>query len=94
MTGSLSMDRSQDGEIRVRILADDRRIGDPAVGQLHPDRIGAGDDVLVGHDGALRIDDDAGSQAALDALAVARPVVAEQLIERCGLARSVTTRAV
>ena len=64
---------------------DDGRIGDAAVGELHPDRVGAGNDVLVGDDGALRIDDDARAQTALDALPVARPVIPEQLIERRGL---------
>ena len=72
--------------IGVRILADDGRLGDAAVGELHPDRIGAGDHVLIGDDGALRIHDDAGAQTALDALAVARPIIAEQLIERRRLA--------
>jgi hypothetical protein len=38
--------------------------------------------VLVGDDGAFRVDDHARSEAALDALAVARPIVAEQLVER------------
>ena len=72
--------------IGVRVLADDGRLGDAAVGQLHPDRIGARNHVLVGDDGALRVHDHAGSQAALDALAVARPIVAEQLVERRRLA--------
>ena len=72
----------EDGEIGVRILADDGRLGDAAVGKLHPDRIGARDHVLVGDDRALRVHDHARAQTALHALAVARPIVAEQLIER------------
>ena len=78
--------QGENGEIGVRILSDDRRLGDAPVGQLHPDGIGARDHVLIGDDGALRIDDHAGPQAALDVLAVTRPVIAEQLIERRRLA--------
>ena len=59
MTGKLVDGQLQDGEVGVRILADDGRIGDAAVGELDPDRIGARDDVLVGDDGALRVDDHA-----------------------------------
>ncbi len=76
----------EDGDVGVRILADDGRLGDAAIGQLHPDGIRARNHMLIGDDGALRIHDDAGPQAALDALAVTRPIIAEQLIERRRLA--------
>ena len=72
----------QDRDVRVRVLADDGGFGDAPVGQLHADRIGAGDHVLIGDDGACPIDDHAGAEAAFDALPVARPIIAEQLIER------------
>ncbi len=85
MMGRLPISRSQNGNVRVRVLPDDGGIGDASVGELHPDRIGAGDDVLIRDDGAHRIDDHARAQAALDALPIARPIVAEQLIERGGL---------
>ena len=85
MIGSLPMDRCRIARSVSGSWPDDGRVGDAAVGELHPDRVGAGDDVLVGDDGALRVDDHARAQAALDALAIARPVIAEQLIERRGL---------
>ena len=92
--GQLADAQMQNGDIRVGILSDDGGVGDAAVGKLHSDGIRARDDVLIGHDGARVIDDDARTQAALDALPVARPKIAEQLIERGGWVRSVTTRAV
>ena len=79
--GQLGDVQMQNGDVRVGILPDDGRVGDATVGELHPDRIRARDDVLIRHDGAGGIDDDAGSQAAFDALAIARPKIAEQLIE-------------
>ena len=72
-------------EIRVRILPDDAGVRDATVGELDADPIRAGDHVLVGDDGALRIDDHAGSEAALDPAPVVRPVAAEQLVEGFGL---------
>ena len=80
------MDRRKNRKVGVRVLTDDGCLGDAAVGQLHPDRVGAGNHVLIGDDGALPIHDHPGSQAALDVLAVARPQVAEQLVERRRLA--------
>ena len=51
--------------------------GDPAVGELHSDGIGARDHVLIRHDGARVVDDHARAQAAFHALPVARPKIAE-----------------
>ena len=51
--------------------------GDPTVGELHIDRIRAGDDVMIGDDVALSIHEDARAEAALYALPVTRPVVTE-----------------
>jgi hypothetical protein len=67
------------GEVRVRIDAHQPRRSLAAVAQLDADLGGPGDDVVVGHDVALPVDDDAGAQAAVHALPVVRPEVAEQL---------------
>ena len=58
------------------------RLGDAAVGELHADRVGVGDHVVIGDDVAVLVDDDARAEAVLDALAVARQVLAKQLLER------------
>jgi hypothetical protein len=50
----------QDGDIGVGIAADEGRLRDSAVRQLRHDRVRSGNHVMVGHDGALGIDDDAG----------------------------------
>ena len=63
---------------------DDARIRGAAVRELHVDRLGVRDDVVVGDDMALRIDDDAGAEAALDPLLIAGPHLAEDLIQRGG----------
>ena len=52
-----------------------------AVLELHLDLRGARDHVVVGDDVAVHVVDDPGAEAALDALAVVRPDVAEQLRE-------------
>ena len=72
----------ENGNIRIRVLSDNLGVGNPAIAKLHFDRVSAGNHVLIGDDAALIIDDDAGAQAALDALPVAWPIIAEQLIER------------
>ena len=74
----------QDREVRVRIAAHDVRVRDAAVRELHSDRVGVGDDVVVGDDVAGLVHDDAGAQAALDALPVAGQEPTEQLSERRG----------
>jgi len=80
--GQLVHGQMQNGNIRVGVLTDDGRIGDAAVRNLHSNGISARDDVLIRHDGPGRVDDDAGPQAALDTLSIARPKIAEQLVER------------
>ena len=60
---------AQDRQIGIRIRADDLGRGDAPVGQLHADLIRALDDVVIGDDVTGRIDDHAGAEAALDALA-------------------------
>ena len=80
--GQIADAQMQNGDVRVRILPDDGRVGDPAVGKLHSDGIRARDDVLIRHDGARIVDDHARAQAAFHALPVAWPKIAEQLIER------------
>src|SRR5262249_14881985 len=59
---------AQHGQVGIRIHADDLRRGDAAVGQLYADLVRALDDVVIGDDVAGLIDDDAGAEAALDAL--------------------------
>ena len=51
----------EDGQIRVRVLPDDRGVGDTSIRKLHPDRIGAGDHMLIRYNGAHGIDDHARS---------------------------------
>jgi hypothetical protein len=70
----------QHGEVGVRIAPDDRRLGHAAVSELDHDRVGIGDHVVVGGDVTLVVEDHAGAERALYALAVARPGVAEQLL--------------
>src|SRR5262249_18849092 len=71
----------ENGEVRVRIATHDARIRHAAVLELHADRVGVGYHVVIGDDVPVRIDDDAGAEAALDALPVARHVLAEQFPE-------------
>ena len=86
----------QNGQVRVRVAADDVRIRHAAVGELHLDRVGIGDHMIVGDDVAAAVDDDAGAQAALDALPVARQEIAEQLLPdrraRCARSRGARYR--
>ncbi len=84
----------QDREVRIRIAPHDGGIRDALVGELHPDGVGVRDDVMVGHDVPVVVDDDPGAQRVLDALSVARPVFAQQLPREVGATRSCTTRAV
>ena len=72
---------AQHRQVGVGIAADDARIGDAPVRELHADRVGIRDHVVVCDDVPWRIDDHAGSQASLDALLIQRPVVAEKLVE-------------
>ena len=51
------------------------------VGQRHLDLIGVLDDVEIGHDQARRVDDDAGAERALDALARLAAEIAEEVPE-------------
>ena len=44
----------QHRQVGVRIAADDVRIRDAPVGELHADRVGVGDHVVVGDDVAAR----------------------------------------
>ena len=67
----------QDGEVGVAVDADERRGGGATVLQLDLDLGSAGDHVEVRDDVAADVVDDPGSEAALDALAVVRPDVAE-----------------
>ena len=60
---------AQHGQVGIRIHADDLRRGDAAVGQLYADLVRTLDDVVIGDDVACFVDDDAGAEAALDALA-------------------------
>ena len=55
--GQVADRQMQYREIRIGILAHHGCLGDPSVRQLHTDRVGAGDHVLVGDDGPLGIDD-------------------------------------
>ncbi len=68
----------QQRQLRVRILADELRHGNSAVGQLHEDLVGVADHVPVRDDVACAIDDDAGAEAGAahpQSEAVARHVV-------------------
>ncbi len=47
----------ENGQVRVRIAPDDMRVGDPAVGELHSDRVGVRDDVMVRDDMTALVDD-------------------------------------
>src|SRR5215469_2090445 len=88
----IGLPEGDDGEVRhvdlehcqigIRVHADDLRIRDPAVRELHADGTGVRNHVIVRHDVADLIDDDARAQAALDALLVLRQYVAEELAER------------
>jgi hypothetical protein len=64
-------------DIGIGVLAGDAGIGHAPIRELYADGVGAVDHVLIGDDGTLRIDDDPRAQTALDALPVARPVVAQ-----------------
>ena len=83
----------QHREIRVRIRADDLRRRHASVGQLHADLIGALNDMMIGDEVALLIDDHAGAKAAFDALADARQVSAAAADRRPRAARSCRRRA-
>ena len=52
----------QQRELGVRILADELRHGDSAVGQLHENLVGVADHMPVRDDVACAIDDDAGAE--------------------------------
>ena len=52
--------------------------GDAPVGQLHADLVRALDDVVIGDDVTGRVDDHAGAEAALDALAHGRQILSQQ----------------
>ena len=62
------------------------RRGDAPVGQLHADLVRTLDDMMVGDDVTGRIDDHAGAEAALDALADGRQMLSQQRIRRRGSA--------
>ena len=72
----------EDRQIRVGVAADNARVGDPPVGQLHLDRAGIHDHVMVGDDVAALVDDDSRAEAAFDALPVTGQIVSEQLAQR------------
>ena len=60
-----------------------------AVGQLDLDVVGAVDDVVVGEDVAVRLDDDARAEAAFAALAAAACAAAELVAEELAKQRIV-----
>jgi hypothetical protein len=70
-------------EIRRRIPAHDLRRRGASVTELHLDRVGTGDHVVVGEDVAIGAEDDAGAEGALDALArhAAGNTAEEQVLE-------------
>ncbi len=73
---------AEDGDVRVGVGADELRVELPAVGERHVDAAGAEDHVLVGEDGAVRGDDDAGAEAgAGEAAGAGIEEVAEELLE-------------
>ena len=86
----------QDGEVGIRIAPDDVRVGDTSVGQLRIIESRIRNHVMIGHDVAAHIDDDAGSRAALQCAAgTAAGINRKQRIPSGGRAmRSVTSRAV
>ncbi len=69
-------------QVAIRVYADDLRVRDPAVRELHADGAGIRDHVVIRHDVSAPIDDHARAEAALDALPVLRQHVAEDLPER------------
>ena len=60
---------AQHRQVRARVLQDDGRLELAFVGQRHLDLIGAFDDVYIGDDQARCIDDDAGTERALQLVA-------------------------
>jgi hypothetical protein len=75
---TLSRAREQ-GEICLLVAADDGRLERRVVGQEHRDLVGLGDHVMVGHDVAGRVDDEARAERVL--LTALRPIAAVALEE-------------
>jgi hypothetical protein len=69
------------GEIGLRIASDDLRLVLLVGRGLHDDLVGILDDVIVGHDQAVGVDDETGSQAALLLLARLAEVALERFPE-------------
>ena len=72
MTGRSRQVDLQHREVGVRVAAHDLDPGNAAVGQLHADLVEVGDNVLVGDDVTLAVDDDARTEAGLHPLPKAR----------------------
>ena len=60
---------AQHGQVGALVREHDLGLELAPVGQHHGDLVGALDDVMVGHDQAVRVDDHAGAERVLDALA-------------------------
>lgn len=71
----------QDGEVGIRVGADEFGLGDATIGQGDLDFIGALDDVVIGQDIALWIDDDAGAEAGLHPFAGHTEAITEELFK-------------
>ena len=84
MTGGSLSRHAQNRQIGVRVHADDLGRGDAPVRQLHADLIRALDDMVIGDDVTGPIDDHAGAEAALDALAHCRQMLPQQRIRARG----------
>ena len=76
----LAVDLDQ-GDVGLRIRADDSGAHAPAVGQLDDDALGAIDDVLVRQDAAVGVDDEAAAGAAARGIAVA-PAETRRIVEQ------------